>query len=32
MAASLAIVTMVIFFILLYLEFRYVEKGVYYEN
>ena len=32
MAASLAIVTMVIFFVLLYLEFRYVEKGVYYEN
>lgn len=32
MAASLAIVTMVIFFVLLYLEFHYVEKGVYYEN
>ena len=32
MAAALAIVTMFIFFILLYLEFRYVEKGVYYEN
>lgn len=32
MAAALAIVTMFIFLILLYLEFRYVEKGVYYEN
>ena len=32
MSATLAIVTMLIFFVLLYLEFRYVEKGVYYEN
>lgn len=32
MSAALAIVTMVIFLLLLYLEFRYVEKGVYYEN
>ena len=32
MSAALAIVTMLIFFVLLYLEFRYVEKGVYYEN
>ena len=32
MSAALAIVTMIIFLLLLYLEFRYVEKGVYYEN
>lgn len=32
MSAALAIVTMFIFLVLLYLEFRYVEKGVYYEN
>lgn len=32
MSAALAIVTMVIFLVLLYLEFRYVERGVYYEN
>lgn len=32
MSAALAIVTMAIFLVLLYLEFRYVEKGVYYEN
>lgn len=32
MSAALAIVTMLIFLALLYLEFRFVEKGVYYEN
>ena len=32
MAAALAIVTMLIILVLLYVEFRYVEKGVYYEN
>jgi sn-glycerol 3-phosphate transport system permease protein len=32
MSAALAIVTMIIFLLLLYLEFRFVEKGVYYEN
>lgn len=32
MSAALAIVTMLIFLVLLYLEFRFVEKGVYYEN
>lgn len=32
MSAALAIVTMLIFLVLLYLEFKYVEKGVYYEN
>lgn len=32
MSAALAIITMLIFLVLLYLEFRYVEKGVYYEN
>lgn len=32
MAAALAIVTMFIFLILLYFEFKFVEKGVYYEN
>ncbi len=32
MSAALAVVTMVIFLLLLYLEFRFVEKGVYYEN
>lgn len=32
MSAALAIVTMLTFLVLLYLEFRYVEKGVYYEN
>lgn len=32
MSAALAIVTMLIFLLLLYLEFRFVEKGVYYEN
>ena len=31
-ASALSIMTMVIFLILLYLEFKYVEKGVYYEN
>jgi len=31
-ASALSILTMVIFLILLYLEFKYVEKGVYYEN
>ncbi len=31
-SAALAIVTMIIFLFMLYLEFRYVEKGVYYEN
>lgn len=32
MSAALAIITMLIFLVLLYLEFRFVEKGVYYEN
>ncbi len=32
MSAALAIVTMLIFLLLLYFEFRFVEKGVYYEN
>ena len=31
-ASALSIMTMVIFLILLYLEFKYVERGVYYEN
>lgn len=31
-ASALSILTMVIFLILLFLEFKYVEKGVYYEN
>ena len=31
-ASALSIITMVVFLILLFLEFRYVEKGVYYEN
>lgn len=31
-ASALSILTMVIFLILLYLEFKYVERGVYYEN
>lgn len=31
-ASALSILTMVIFLVLLFLEFKYVEKGVYYEN
>lgn len=31
-ASALSILTMGIFLILLYLEFKYVEKGIYYEN
>jgi len=31
-SAALSILTMLIFFILLLLEFKFVEKGVYYEN
>lgn len=31
-ASALSIITMVVFLILLFLEFKYVEKGVYYEN
>lgn len=31
-SAALSIITMLIFFILLILEFRFVERGVYYEN
>ncbi len=31
-SSALAIVTMIIFLVLLYLEFKYVEKEVYYEN
>lgn len=31
-SSALSIITMVIFLILLFLEFKYVEKGVYYEN
>jgi len=31
-SSALSIITMVIFLILLFLEFKFVEKGVYYEN
>ena len=31
-ASALSIMTMVIFLVLLFLEFKYVERGVYYEN
>lgn len=31
-ASALSILTMIIFLVLLFLEFKYVEKGVYYEN
>lgn len=31
-SSALAIITMIIFLVLLYLEFKYVEKEVYYEN
>ena len=31
-SSALSIITMIVFLVLLYLEFRYVEKGVYYEN
>lgn len=30
--SALSMITLTIFILLLYLEFRYVEKGVYYEN
>ena len=31
-SAAVSVITMVLFIILLFLEFRFVEKGVYYEN
>lgn len=31
-SSALSIITMIIFLVLLFLEFKYVEKGVYYEN
>jgi len=31
-ASALSIITMLVFLVLLFLEFKYVEKGVYYEN
>lgn len=31
-ASALSVITMIVFLILLFLEFKYVEKGVYYEN
>lgn len=31
-SSALSVVTMLIFLVLLFLEFRYVERGVYYEN
>jgi sn-glycerol 3-phosphate transport system permease protein len=32
LASVLSVITMLIFIVLLILEFKYVEKGVYYEN
>lgn len=31
-ASALSVITMIVFLILLFLEFKYVEKGIYYEN
>ena len=31
-SSALSIITMIIFLVMLFLEFKYVEKGVYYEN
>lgn len=31
-SAAMSVITMIIFLVLLFIEFKYVEKGVYYEN